>query len=70
MCVWTQFKVNGGGWVQGVTKIITTFFFTFVPKNKKYVNLFNKEFGLFIMLRKLRVKKYNNKSKLKGGKSL
>ena len=50
----TQFQIEGGGLVQGVTKLITILS-TFVTLNKNYANWLDNKFSWFIIFRKCMV---------------
>ena len=50
----TQFQIEGGGLMQGVTKLITILF-TFVTFRKNLAKLIDNKLSLFIIIRKCMV---------------
>ena len=52
----TQFQIEGGALVQGITKLITVLL-TFVTLKKNYAILVDKKLSLFIIFRKYMVLK-------------
>ena len=52
----TQFQIEGGALVQGITKLITVLL-TFVTLNKNYAIFVDKKLSLFILYKKYMVLK-------------